>query len=224
MRPDPQNYTPPYSEFMFATDKRDHFDPHEQVYFCYGRNSNRTLLLRYGFAIEGNKYDHVWFSYDLGQFLQSMPDLFQKVKELGLSLRRKFRINHTRLNLELIMFHRLLDWSLYSIRSLNEIFYVTNINRELSILKSIKETFANKLKNIEGDDDLTDPTLNYHEYFIAVYHIEQARILKKQISLIGKLELVLKKLEKGVSRQKAEEQLLSDSEKYILRHYLDTVA
>ena len=64
---------------MFETDKKDSFDSNSQVYFCYGRNSNRTLLLRYGFAIEGNKYDHVWVTFDLSLILGQMPDLFERV-------------------------------------------------------------------------------------------------------------------------------------------------
>ena len=159
--------------------------------------------MRYGFAIEGNKYDHVWLSYDLGSALQGMPDLFQRVKKLGLSLRKKFKINHTKLNLDLIIFHRLLKWNLYNIRNLKEIFCVSDIHQELEILEAVRISLEHKLKIFQGAEDLSDTSLNYHRYFIAVFHVEHARILKKQISLVEKLKKMLKQLEKGFTIEKA---------------------
>ena len=184
------------------TDKKDHFNSNSEVYFCYGRNSNRDLLLRYGFAIEGNKYDHVWLSYDLSSSFKQMPDLFERSRKLGLSMRRKFKINHMRFNIDIIIYHRLLRWNLYSLKNLNEVFFVTDVNQEIRILDEVKDSFEQKLKFVEGNEDLTDKSLNYHRYFIAVFHVEQTRIIKKQITLIEKLKKCLRKLELGQERGK----------------------
>lgn len=69
----------------------------------------------------------MWLSYPLDEVLRDMPDLMQRVQVLGLSIRRKFKVNYTRLNLDLIVFFRLNSWNLYSVASLDDIFYVTNI-------------------------------------------------------------------------------------------------
>ena len=71
-----------------------------------------------------------------------MPALLERMKKLRLSIRRKFNINRCRLNLELIMFHRLNSWNLTSIESLNDIFFVMDIERELEILAQVKQTFT----------------------------------------------------------------------------------
>jgi hypothetical protein len=49
-------YKKEYESVIIKTSKFDRADPGQQIYFRYGHNSNRSLLLRYGFAIEGNKY------------------------------------------------------------------------------------------------------------------------------------------------------------------------
>jgi len=69
--------------------------------------------LRYGFAIEGNKYEHMWLSFDIGNTLVHFPDTLQMLEEKHLSLRRKFKIKINRLNMELILFFRLNSWSFY---------------------------------------------------------------------------------------------------------------
>lgn len=48
---------------MMLCSTKDQFEK-AQVFFCYGRLSNRLLLLRYGFAIEHNKYNHIFLRLD----------------------------------------------------------------------------------------------------------------------------------------------------------------
>ena len=96
---------------VIKTDKGDEFGVNQQVYFRYGRYSNRSLLLNYGFTIEGNKYEHVWLSFDVAQGLEGFPSVLGTLKVKGLSLRRKFKVYHHRLCLDLIVFFRLNSWS-----------------------------------------------------------------------------------------------------------------
>lgn len=71
---------------------------HRQIYFEYGRLSNRTLLLRYGFALENNKYEHVWLRIPMNKTLSQYPDLFKKVQEKGLQIYYKIKIKPYVLN------------------------------------------------------------------------------------------------------------------------------
>lgn len=52
------------------------FEPNSQIYFSYGKLSNRTLLVRYGFSLEDNIYDHMWLKFQLGKHIEPYPDLF----------------------------------------------------------------------------------------------------------------------------------------------------
>lgn len=44
-------YKKQYESVVLKTSKFDRFPANNQIYFRYGRNSNRELLLQYGFAI-----------------------------------------------------------------------------------------------------------------------------------------------------------------------------
>lgn len=54
---------------------KDQFEPGSQVYFCYGRLPNRLLLMRYGIALEYNKYNHVFIRIDISDFAYKSPSL-----------------------------------------------------------------------------------------------------------------------------------------------------
>jgi hypothetical protein len=166
------------------TGKRDHYDKNNQVYFCYGRNSNRTLLLRYGFVLEGNKYEHVWLSFDIVGALVGFPDTVEKLEEKALSLRRKFKIKYNRLNVELIFFFRLNSWSFFGKQSIEELFKVTDYSKEIAILQQIKDQLTFRHEIFKGTYDLRDKNLSYHEYFVNVYHQEKEKILAQHIQFM----------------------------------------
>ena len=58
-----------YENMVMKTYPSSLTEPNQQIYFKYGPYSNRSLLLRYGFAIEGNKYEHYWLSFNVAQNL-----------------------------------------------------------------------------------------------------------------------------------------------------------
>jgi hypothetical protein len=67
-----------------------------------------------------------------------------------------------------------------------------------------------------------DSSMNYHEYFITVYHVEKLRILQKQTQMINLLIEVLYKLDNGAHFEQATESL-TKSEKIVLSPYLSTI-
>ena len=43
-------------KYLIMETHEEKYSPYSEVYFCYGKLSNRTLLLRYGFCLENNRY------------------------------------------------------------------------------------------------------------------------------------------------------------------------
>jgi hypothetical protein len=66
-----------------------------------------------------------------------MPELVGRIEKLGLSIRRRYKVNYTRLNLDLIIFFRLNSWELFGLESLDEIFFVVCMKKEVLILEQI---------------------------------------------------------------------------------------
>lgn len=52
-----------YDNFVLMADGTDHFEKGSQVYFCYNRLTNRSMLSKYGIALEYNKYECVNLRY-----------------------------------------------------------------------------------------------------------------------------------------------------------------
>jgi hypothetical protein len=62
---------------LLLSGKKDKFEANNQVYFRYGKDSNRTLLLWYGFALLGNKYEHVWINLDIVSKINMFSDVLK---------------------------------------------------------------------------------------------------------------------------------------------------
>lgn len=86
------------------------FKENEQIYFCYGKVSNRTMLVRYGCCIEDNLYEHVWLKLGLGKVLSPYPDLFERVQEKGLSITYKHKLKPTVWPYELYLWLKVQKW------------------------------------------------------------------------------------------------------------------
>ena len=65
-----------YTHFRMEARDQAYFKQNSQIYFSYGKLSNRSLLIRYGFALQDNLYEHVWVKFNLGKQIQPFPDLF----------------------------------------------------------------------------------------------------------------------------------------------------
>lgn len=65
-----------YTHFRMEARELAHFEAYEQIYFSYGKLSNRVLLLRYGFCFEKNPYEHYWLKYSMRKNIEPYPDLF----------------------------------------------------------------------------------------------------------------------------------------------------
>jgi hypothetical protein len=207
---------------VIKTSKLDRVEPNGQVYFKYGNHSNRSLLLRYGFAIEGNKYEHVWVSFGVAQGVADFPDVLEGLMAKRLSLRRKFKLYAHRFCLDLLLFFRLNSWTFWGERAVADVFRVTSAQRELAILEQVAAVLRESAEVFEEEADLSDPALGYHAYFTAVYHREKRRILQKQLRLLAACTEVFTRLEEGACLAEATD-ALSKPERILLAHYISSI-
>ena len=118
-----------YESLIMKTSRDDRVPPNNQIYFNYGQYSNRSLLLHYGFAIEGNKYEHAWLSFNIAQCVGDFPDLLDKVVARKISLFRKFKVYSHRLCMDMVIFFRLNNWAFWGEKAVEEIFSVINYDK-----------------------------------------------------------------------------------------------
>jgi hypothetical protein len=88
------------------------FPKDSQVFFSYGKLSNRTLLVRYGFCLEDNPFEHVWVKCSLRREIEPYPDLFEQVQEKGLPVNYKMKLKGRSFALEPVLLARMSRWKL----------------------------------------------------------------------------------------------------------------
>ena len=123
-----------YTQLIMQTHEQS-FESYSEVYFCYGKLSNRTLLLRYGFCLEDNKYEHVWIKLIMSKHIGQYPDLFKKIQQKGLPITYKFKLRFHTLSTEMLTFFKMTEWKLYTTQAqkhdndLETIFSITSIEQ-----------------------------------------------------------------------------------------------
>jgi hypothetical protein len=171
-----------------------HFPPESQIYFSYGKLSNRTLLVRYGFSLEDNPYEHVWVKFKLGKHIEAYPDLFDLIQSKGLPVNYKVKLKAYTYALETVVYFRMCAWKATH-HGLEDIFCVTDVDRELTCLEQVRTVYLECLEMYEGiKEDLTDGSLGYHGYFARVYNLEQKKIIRLQLELTDYLSNLLAKI------------------------------
>ena len=125
-----------------------HFKENSQIYFSYGKLSNRTLLIRYGFSLEDNPYEHVWIKFKLAKQIEPFPDLFDLIQSKGLSVSYKVKLKSYTFALEPIVYFRVCNWKATH-HKLEDIFYVTDIDREIECLDSARNIYSEYLEQYE---------------------------------------------------------------------------
>ena len=108
---------------------KDQFEKGSQVYFCYGRLPNKLLLMRYGIALEHNKYDHMFIRINFEDQILGNVDFKHTLQEIRIKKVKRFKLKRTKLCLELIVYHRIQKWN-YG-EPIENIFSVKDIEMEL---------------------------------------------------------------------------------------------
>ena len=110
--------------------------------------------------------------------------MFELIQNKGLSVNYKVKLKSFTFALEPIVFFRMCDWKLTH-HTLEDIFFVTDLDKEIKYLSQAKEMYSEYLSYYKNVDyDLTDNSLNYHQYFVKVYNIEKKKIIELQIEMV----------------------------------------
>ncbi|CAD8105416.1 unnamed protein product [Paramecium sonneborni] len=184
-----------FDNFVIKCSSKDEFEKGAQAYFSYGTISNRSLLLRYGFTLEYNMYDYVDVK---SQYIQHIPFASDIADYFQLSKFMKFKIRYTRINEDLLMYFKVLNWSYDQGISylFNDQYDCAIIDQALNLIKTYhNEHFKEMLKS--ESEKLTDPKLNYHDYFALIYNVEQQRIIEAQLEALEMLKCKIEKKEYG---------------------------
>lgn len=89
---------------------KDQFQKGAQVFFCYGRLPNKLLLMRYGIALEHNKYDHMFIKIVVGEQVNNSKWLRTVGKEIQIKKYQRFKIKRTKMCVELVTYFRMQRW------------------------------------------------------------------------------------------------------------------
>lgn len=176
-----------FDSFTMRLGRKDTFRKGNQVYFRYGRLSNRKMLECYGMAIEGNKYDHLWVRLDGLRYLASYPDMLELMQNRRLSLKFKFKLKRREFSMEMVLFFRLANWSRMR-HTVESIFAPEDPAQEIRAL----EAYLNMLRDIQKASEkesvlvekLMSKDITYHKYFATVYRLEHVRIVNMHFLLV----------------------------------------
>ncbi|EAS04524.1 hypothetical protein TTHERM_00237390 (macronuclear) [Tetrahymena thermophila SB210] len=193
-----------YDNFLLMADSRDRFEKGSQVYFCYNRLTNRSMLSKYGMALEYNKYEFVHLRYKYIQdIVEYAPYALSYIKYFELNTHKRFSIPHQRFNSKIISFAKAMMWDLET-QSVEAIFNPTvNITLEIKGLEKVNQIYKSYLDSRmysmdENESMLTKDNMNGHLYFATIYRLERQRIIKNQQNLVNILIYTLKQmLEQG---------------------------
>ncbi|CAD8098588.1 unnamed protein product [Paramecium primaurelia] len=184
-----------FDNFVIKCSNKDEFEKGAQAYFSYGTISNRSLLLRYGFTLEYNIYDYVEVK---SQYIYHIPFASDIAEYFQLSKYMKFKIRYTRINDDLLMYFKMLNWQYDQgiLYLFDDIYDSVIIDQAYNLIKTYhSEHFKETLKN--QTEKLTDPNINYHDYFALIYQIEKQRIIEAQLEALQMLKCKIEKKEYG---------------------------
>ena len=140
--------------------------------------------MRYGIALQHNKYDHMFIKIGIEEEVNSSFYLRAITREIQIKKYQRFKIKRTKMCVELVTYFRMRRWS-YG-HSIDNIFSVVDLEVERQALQETRQFYLDYLSkyktNLESNEkNLYNKSIGYHKYFGLVYKTEQQRLLKSQI-------------------------------------------
>ena len=224
-----------FEYMVLKNSEKDFFLKNSQVYFCYGRLSNRKLLMRYGLALEYNKYDHIFIRIGVLEHLKATKDLINYISNLKLQKNRIFKLEAVKFNLDLLLFSKGIHWDIEK-NTPEELFEPKNWDFEIKALVFMKEIFEKCLKEMfkigfkESSELVFEKKMGYHEHFATIYRVERQRLLVLHGRILDVAIGIVKRIKKGESLEEAEKRIAEleteeewERNRWMIKNYLEKV-
>ena len=223
-----------YENIEFKTGKNEIYEKNSQVYYCYGRKSNRKLAYYYGMCIEHNKYEKKFVKIDYRDYIEINENFNYMIKGRKINKYKRFKLKYTRFNEELLAFFKLIFFDFKKNKTFS-IFSPKDLELELKAVDASLEVIDKELKDDdclkEDEKVLFDKNTNYHLYFAAIYRLEKQRVLIANRKLFVVYKEILNRIKKGDSLKESVrriEELENEEEfqrnRYVLFDYLKKMA
>ncbi|KRX00204.1 Rubisco LSMT, substrate-binding domain [Pseudocohnilembus persalinus] len=200
----------------FIITSQDKIKKGEQIFNCYGRRTNKFLLMWYGFCFQNNKYDSFTFRMNMSVKYDKLDDNFiervlfrgstnNEEMQMGTynlngenisikDLTKEFRLKKDNINIDVIIYLRALLVKIYEGQEKKDIFVTlpVSLDFEIFVLKFYKKIInyfqSQYSTSIEKDEELLkDHLLSYKKRFAIVLRVEQKKILQQQSVMIEDL-------------------------------------
>jgi len=195
--------TDKFDYFIMKASWKDQFEKGSQVYFCYGRLSNRLMLLRYGCALEWNKYEHIHLKVPYTEELKEFSHTLEKVKYFRLNKWKKFKLRRTSVSVDFLTYCKATLWNMKEytldmlVRPVNVDLEILGMEKATRVLEEFLGKFEHSME--ENERMLQDPKVFYHDYFAVVYRLERQRLAKFHLEGIRVVIEMLKRVKKGMT-------------------------
>ncbi|OMJ78855.1 hypothetical protein SteCoe_21256 [Stentor coeruleus] len=212
------------SDFLVVTGDNESYVEGSQIVFEYGKYSNTSLLIHYGFAIPENRFEYYRLKIELGKLLQPL-----QLKHLPFKYEKNnfllFYLGPNELCRELLRVIRALLWTpQYSSKAF---FIQTDLSFEKQVLLKYAEILIGILRNYPSsiEDDLAISPNSARHYFAITYRVQKKTLIQKHIQLALSALKIVEKIEINCALEPEQVKLVDKKLKaYIggLRHYSNT--
>jgi hypothetical protein len=192
LKQDDDNY------FMMSTGIRTFFRKGEQVLNAYGRLNNRNLLLDYGFAIEDNRYDTVYFLLWLPRSgregLVKLEDIEAKSQDY-MENTELYGLKKKRFNIDVFVYFReMMNVTVKNFPSKVEV-ELEIIDKFLAICLEMHDEFPTSL---DEDLEILNRNPGHRLKSALFYRINQKKIILNQIKMLECLRKEIEKIQQGM--------------------------
>lgn len=209
----------------FRSSPAEFYSKDSQVFYCYGRKSNRSLASNYGMCVEYNKYGTVYLKVDYRDYIEFDESLKDLIKCQKINRYKRIKLRYTKFNKEILSFFKLLFFD-FKKNNIREIFEPRDLKLEIlaveAVIELLDKSYQSKFTMKENERILYDKNTNYHQYFAAIYRLEKQRIIKLNRNLFEIYREILLRIKQGMSYLESCErvELLENEEEFNRNRYL----
>jgi len=210
--------------FVVATHTRLSYKKGDQIFNCYGRRTNRFLLMWYGFCLQDNRYNSLSFRLWMNKSTLSNTNPPKKIlfkdyitekewveKEVGeeksspKDLTKEFRVKMATFCADVLAYLRAQLLLTYKGNDLNRVMVTipTSIPYEefvidyaISLFIEVKNQY--KTSMYQDEELLKDRSMDFRKRMAVVYRYEQKKIADLQIQLLKIVLNITQRLKQGV--------------------------